>query len=210
MLNLQEIELKIANLKADFEKTNTQSKKEALSKQIAKLNRSFEAISAYEAINIQDIVVNGACDAGANSPTKLGIVTAKEIQNELPVIWVDWNGLKTSSVPNTLKVISSEQLKWQWIEQNFTRLYDHTSCDDLAVLLEELERLKTEQKVLSSQTPTFVTSSPLDDLKQNKIRQDKIVELWEDAIAFHYPLDEGFFLHNRKVFALISFVNSTI
>ncbi len=222
MLDLQEIELKITNLKVDLEKASTQSKKETLSKQIAKLNRSLEAISAYEAINIQDTVFNG-------DPTKLGIVTAKEIQNELPVIWVNWNGLTTSSVPNTLTVVPSEQLKWQWIEDSYTRLYDHevalraqlrgslrdrVSCDDMAVLWEELERLKTEQKVLSSQTATNlmprtaqasepssddVSFSPLSAIKQNETRQEKIIELWEDAISFHYPLDSGFFLHNRKV-----------
>ncbi len=192
MLNLQEIELEIANLKTDLEKTKTQSKKEALLKQIAKLNCSLKAISAYEAINIEDVVING-------DPTKLGVVTAKEIQNQLPIVWVDWNGLKTSSVPDTLKVIPPTQLKWQWIESNYTRLYDHIPCNDMAVLLEELDRLKTEEKVLSSSSAVNLAFSPTDDLEQNKAHQAKIIELWLDAIAFHYPLDEGFFLHNRKV-----------
>ncbi len=59
MLNLQELELEITNLKADLKKADTQTKKEALSKQIAKLNRSLETISAYEVINLQDTVING-------------------------------------------------------------------------------------------------------------------------------------------------------
>ncbi len=200
MLTLQELELNLTNLKADLKKASTKAKKEALAKQIMKLNRSLEAMSAYAAINLQDTVING-------DPTKLGIVTAKEIQNNLPVVWVNWNGHSTSSVPNTLTVIPPKQLDWHWIENDFTRLYDRAPCDDIATLLEELERLKTEQKVLASaaakpETETD-TSSCLSNLGslvlQNKNRQEKIIELWENAIAFHYPLDSGFFLHNRKV-----------
>ena len=116
----------------------------------------------------------------------MGVVTAKEIQNQLPVIWVDWNGHTTSCVPTALTVIPPKQLEWQWIEDNFTRLYDRASCDDIAVLLEELENLKTEEKVLFSRSSQ---DDLLSEIQKNKSCQDKIIELWQDAIAFHYPLN---------------------
>ncbi len=155
---------------------------QTLSKQLTKLNRNLKVILAYSAININDVVVNG-------DPNKLGVVCDKEIQNDLPVVWVDWDGVKMSSVPVVLTVIPKEQLEWQWIDGIFTREYDYKPCKDIKALLEEARRLKTKLGVLSS--PEAIEGI-------NALFK-AIANLWEEAIEYFFPINSGFFLHNRKV-----------
>ena len=144
MITTQDLEEKIAVLKNNLSKEKSKNKKVKIEKEIKTLTNNLGLVLAYEQINIGDFVVNG-------NSSKIGTVTSKEIQNTLPVVWVDWNGLKISSVPNCLTIIPPKQLQWQWIEGDFTRLYDHKSCDDIRVLFEELKRLKLYGKLLNSE-----------------------------------------------------------
>ena len=238
MLTINEIELKITHLKQDLNDTKSKTKKKAIEKEVKQLIKKIDTITAYEKININDTVING-------DPNKFGLVFDKEIQNNLPMIWVDWNGIKISSVPNCLTVIDPKQLKWHWVKGEYTRLYDHKPCDDLQVLNTELQRLQSEAEILKSPSSSrvpwanqirqgrssySVTSLPQqrdctsggnlrvphaqEAIALNQQQQDsegcsrlesisnrckRIVQLWQDAIAFQYPLDSEFFYHGNKV-----------
>ncbi len=143
METLEKLEAKqqqqLAELSEQISETKDSEKIKKLKRKITTVNDSLEAIAAYKSISVGHVVCN-------SNPEKLGKVYSKELQNELPVIWVDWDGTQVSCVPSSLTVIPEAELEWQWIDNSFIRLYDRKPCDDFAVLLQELQSFKNRLK----------------------------------------------------------------
>lgn len=208
MLTIEQIKKQLIDLNFDLNGEKNKNKKVKLEKEIKTLTNQLDNLSAYENINIGDRVING-------NPERIGVVTLKEIQNTLPMVWVDWGATTMSSVAKTLTVIDPKQLDWHWLGGKYTRDYDRRICDDLKVLLDELIRLRNEIKVLSSSSACLHSTSRLDMLSSRKHPstssnpqqeiielQDKIeiiIQLWEDAIGFQFPLDAKFSLDGKPV-----------
>ncbi|MDJ0578158.1 MAG: hypothetical protein QNJ65_23755 [Xenococcaceae cyanobacterium MO_234.B1] len=76
-------------LQKELESATRQESKKSFSKQIELTEKLLEQIAAYENINEGDFVCNGNSE-------KFGKVFNKELQNSLPVIWVDWDGVQIS------------------------------------------------------------------------------------------------------------------
>lgn len=135
MLNTHELEKEINQLNDDLTNAKNAKKKKLIEQNIRKLRDRLTNIKAYEDINVNDIVFNG-------DRAKLGIVCEKEIQNTLPVIWVDWEGVKISTVATCLTVISKESLKWQWL--NIDKEFK-----SLMAALGEKTRINLEEMILA-------------------------------------------------------------
>ncbi len=96
METLEKLEAKqqqqLAELSEQISETKDSEKIKKLKRKITTVNDSLEAIAAYKSISVGHVVCN-------SNPEKLGKVCSKELQNELPVIWVDWDGTQVSCVP---------------------------------------------------------------------------------------------------------------
>ncbi|MDJ0574211.1 MAG: hypothetical protein QNJ65_03470 [Xenococcaceae cyanobacterium MO_234.B1] len=190
METLEKLEAKqqqqLAELSEQISETKDSEKIKKLKRKITTVNDSLEAIAAYKSISVGHVVCN-------SNPEKLGKVCSKELQNELPVIWVDWDGTQVSCVPSSLTVIPEAELEWQWIDNSFIRLYDRKPCDDFSVLLQELQSFKNRLKTTKECGSFPKAIGTFNDCIQ------EIKRLWELAVKAQMPIDSGFSLHNRKV-----------
>lgn len=169
---LQNLETQRDKLISDKKILKSQKDKDKIDREIHKLNATIEPLKPYLQIEPGDYVRNG-------SKEKIGTVRSKEIQNTLPIVWIDWGDTLESHTPQSITVIDPKELIWRWIEGDFTRTYDSKSCDDIETLIKEIAKVR---------------ANPEDTDKKHRI-----IEIWDNTIMSKYPKNVDFILDGDRV-----------